>query len=169
MPKSIKLLAIVSLFSLLSCSKTGSFWEDYRKDFLKENKSEQSGWGGHRALHWSGSAESFNESDVLSFAKKHGWEFVEKIEITESELSSWEYMKQPIFPLSHEGFEVNPNTSSSTFQHFPRWIKTGLKVYSFETGVLAIQPGTDEELEVNGFVLISKDSKEMSAYHLWGE
>tara|TARA_R110002096_G_scaffold429463_2_gene642355 strand:- start:4865 stop:5368 length:504 start_codon:yes stop_codon:yes gene_type:complete len=167
MLKVLRVSVFMFLMGLFSCGNTtGNFWKNYKKELLVENVSEQGGWGGHRALHWSG---SFSEEEVLNYAKEHDWNFVEEIEVKESELNSWEYMNQPIFPLSHEGFELKPSSSSNTFQHFPRWIKTSLKVYSFKTGMLAIKPGTDEAMEVNGFVVLSKDNKELSVYHLWGE
>ena len=44
-----------------------------------------------------------------------------------------------------------------------------ISFYSFKTGWVTIQPGTDDSIEVNGFVLLNHDKTEMAVYHLWGE
>ena len=38
-----------------------------------------------------------------------------------------------------------------------------------KTGWITIEPGTDNSVEENGFVLINKDRTQMAVYHLWGE
>lgn len=165
-----KLSLFMSLFSLVSCgSSTGNFWKNYKQDLLVENISDQGGWGGHRAMYWKSEEAEFTEEEIVAKAKENGWEMSEKTMIQEAQLTKWIYQNKPVFPLSHSGFNVHITSSSSTFEDFPRWIKSNLTVYSFKTGTLAIVPGTDEALEINGFVLISQDKKEMSVYHLWGE
>ncbi len=158
------------LLGLFSCGRsTGNFWENYKKEFLVENITDQGGWGGHKALYWKSEAAEFSEEEILAKAKENGWKMVEKNMIGEQQLKSWVYQDKPIFPLSFDGFTTNPKTSSTIFEKFPRWIKSNFTVYTFKTGNVAITPGTDEAMEINGFVLLSKDNKEMSVYHLWGE
>ena len=42
-------------------------------------------------------------------------------------------------------------------------------VYTFKTGIVMIEPGTGNSIEVNGFVVLDNEGTEMSVYHLWGE
>jgi len=170
MLKLLKLSVFMSLLGLFSCgNNTGNFWKNYKKELLVENISDQGGWGGHRALYWQAETGEFTEEEILAKAKENGWKMSEKTTVQEVQLKKWVYQNKPVFPLSHAGFNINVSSSSSTYENFPRWINSNLTVYSFKTGILAIVPGTDETLEVNGFVLISQDNKEMSVYHLWGE
>jgi len=42
-------------------------------------------------------------------------------------------------------------------------------VYKFKTGWTTVDPGTDNSIEENGFVIINVKGTEMSVYHLWGD
>jgi hypothetical protein len=47
--------------------------------------------------------------------------------------------------------------------------RSGTSVYKFKTGWVTIEPGTDNSIEENGFVLINNDRTEMAVYYLWDE
>ena len=49
------------------------------------------------------------------------------------------------------------------------WFRGQIKVFKFRTGLVTIEPGTDNSIEENGFVVVKEDGKEMAVYHLWGE
>jgi hypothetical protein len=34
---------------------------------------------------------------------------------------------------------------------------------------VTIEPGTDNSIEENGFVVINRDRTQMAVYHVWGE
>jgi len=164
-------IPILFMLGFFSCSSTtpSGFWGDFKKDFLKENSSDQGPRGGHRAMHWSSEKQgTFNSKEIIDFATKKGWELVDSLEVQVDDLKSWNYNSTPIFPLSHTGFS-SVSGNNSTYKYFPRWIKAGLKVYTFKTGWVTIEPGTDNSIEVNGFVVLENDGTEMSVYHLWGE
>ncbi len=132
--------------------------------------SDQGTNGGHKAMYWKKELpDIFNARDVISFAKKNGWELSDSLEIPTDQLKTWHYNNKPIFPLSYSGFAKTPTVNKSEYSNFPRWINKGLKVYLFKTGWLTYEPGTDNSIEVNGFVLISNEGNELSVYHLWGE
>ena len=159
------------VFGFFSCNKTlpSGFWKNYKKDFLKENINNQGPEGGHRAIHWKAEkSRTFDSKDILNFATKNGWKFVDSLEIKPEELETWNYNNTPIFPLSYAGFSSTP-INNSLYKKFPRWISSRLKIYMFKTGWITIEPGTDDSNDVNGFVVLSDEGNEMSIYHLWGE
>jgi hypothetical protein len=164
-------ISIILMLGLSSCSSTipSGFWTDFQKNFLKENIRDMGPYGGHRAMHWKAEKQrAFNSKEVIDFATKNGWQLVDSLEVQADDLKTWYYNNAPIFPLSHTGFSATPS-NNSTYKNFPRWIKSALKVYTFETGWVTIEPGTDDSIEENGFVVLENEGSEMSVYHLWGE
>lgn len=145
------------------------FWINYQKSHLKENLSNQGGHGGYRAMHWKAEKqEAFNSKELISFAEKNDWELVDSSTIPADKLTNWTFNGKPIFPLSHTGFASSPE-NNSTYENFPRWINTDLKIYMFKTGWVMYEPGTNDSYDVNGFVVLNNDGSEISVYHLWGE
>jgi len=165
------LLAIMTAFIFSACDKgaPAGFWKNYKKDQLQSHINDQGPYGGHRAIYWkSPPGNVFTSKDMLAFANEHGWTFVDSLEFTREQTLEWMHMQKPVFPLSHTGFgEGGENVS--TYEKFPRWFEGGIKVFSFKTGWVAIAPGTDDANEINGYILISADRKQMALYHLWGE
>ncbi len=160
------------MLELFSCNKStpSGFWLNFNKIFLKENISNQGAWGGHRAIYWKADkAKTFNVKETIDFAIKNGWKLVDSVNITTEDLNTWKDINKPIFPLSCEGFTKNATIKHSEYEYFPRWINAEAKVYMFKTGWIIIDPGTNESIDVNGFVLLSNEGNEMSVYHLWGE
>ncbi len=159
------------VLGLFSCNKTtpSGFWGDYKKGLLKENISNQGTSGGHRAMYWKTEKPgAFNSKEVLDFAIKNGWKFVDSLDVQTDKFKTWDYNNTPIFPLSYKGFSSTPG-NNSVHKNFPRWISSELKVYMFKTGWTTIEPGTDNSNDVNGFVVLTNEGNEMSVYHLWGE
>ena len=169
---SLLLTSILTTVLLVACNKavpTG-FWKDFKSDHLQKNISDQGPWGGHRAMYWKSSDENiFTAKQVIDFATKNGWELVDSSKFLADSLVGWTYGNKNIFPLSSEGFVPHYTMTTSEFEHFPRWTTSGLSVFAFKTGWVSIQPGTDNSNEINGFVTISDNGKEISVYHLWGE
>lgn len=156
------------LLLLVSCNRMtpAGFWQGYEKEYLKVNLSSQGVRGGYRAMYWKGESNTFRLVDVLQFADEQGWSFADSRSFSSELVDAWTYSDKPVFPLSHEGFWITPST---TYLCFPRWIEGNLRVYSFRTGWVTFQPGTDEYIEDNGFVIVNADGSEMAVYHLWGE
>jgi len=78
------------------------------------------------------------------------------------------YNNKEVFPLTSTGFS-DTLLNDSHLTDFPRWFGGQVKVYKFKTGWVAIEPGTDNTIEENGFVIINSDKREIAVYHLWGE
>lgn len=120
-------------------------------------------------MYWKASGEDqFIASDIIAFAQKNDWLFVDSAVYTANQTSGWTYNSEPIVPLSHKGF-ADSASNISTYIKFPRWFDGDIKLYRFKTGWLAIEPGTDDGIEENGLVLLNRDNTKMAVYHLWGE
>lgn len=136
---------------------------------LEKNISDQGPYGGHRAMHWkSDKPNTFSSNNALDFADKNGWTVVDSSEVHEEQTNTWTYNRQAIFPLTSIGFS-DTVLNNTQLEHFPRWFGGQIKLYRFKTGWVTIEPGTDNSIEENGFVLINNDRTEMAVYHLWGE
>ena len=166
----IFLIVIVTL-AFTSCSKAtpAGFWKNYRKDLLVKNISDQGPYGGHRAVYWkSDEANTFRSANVLVFARKNGWTFVDSSEFNSDHTNKWTYNNKAVFPLTSIGFS-DTLLNDAHLTDFPRWFGGQVRVYTFKTGWVQIEPGTNNSVEENGFIVINSDGTEMSVYHLWGE
>jgi hypothetical protein len=165
-------ICVFVLILIYSCGKTmpSGFWQDFKAEYLKDNISDQGPRGGHTAIHWKAeNLNVFQSADVTAYARKNGWDLVDSIAIDTNMLNQWYNIKRPIFPLSHEDFDLSASSNYSTYEDFPRWINTKSTVYRFKTSWVFIEPGTDETNNINGFVLLNNDGSEMSVYNVWGE
>lgn len=164
------LLIITSLF-LNSCNNLipTAFWENFESDYIIENISDQGPYGGHRAIHWrTESKKTFKSEKIIAFAKENGWTLTGIEKFNPESMKDWEENGKSVFPLTSQGFKpelIEDNISKD----FPRWINSDITVYKFKTNFVTIEPGTDNSIEENGFVIINKDENEMSVYNLWGE
>ena len=169
-----KLAPLILIFPclLVSCQHymPAGFWKDFQKKFLIEDISDQGPYGGHRAMYWKSIRQgTFNAQAILAFAAHHDWKFFDSSKISAHDLAAWHYCRQPIFPLSEEGFDSLCTMNSSIYNYFPRWIASDLTLYRFQTGWVAINPGTAEANQAYGYVIINDNRAEMSVYYLWGE
>ncbi len=169
--KPIISLTVIFILVFISCNKLipAGFWKNYKTDLLAKNISDQGPYGGHRAIYWKSKKPStFDTKNILDFASKNGWELTDSVEFSQNQTMKWTYDNKEIFPLSSSGFS-DTIKSTSTYRYFPRWFGGQLKIYKFKTGWMTIEPGTDNSIEENGFVLLSNDKSELAVYHLWGE
>lgn len=170
MKRLLIITAIIS-FTQISCDRymPAGFWAVYQTEFLKDEMSNQGPWGGYRAIHWeSADMHEFEEKSVLKFAEESGWSLINCFPVDQNRLEEWVKNDEDIFPAFLTGFEYGSQDSIS-FRDFPRWIKQDLTVCKFKTGWVRLFPGTDDWTSENGFILISKDGRKMTLYHLWGE
>ncbi len=170
--KKQNILLIICLSLLLSnCNKiipTG-FWNNYKSELISENISDQGPFGGHRAMLWkSENGKKFNAKEIIEFASENGWKLTGTEKYSKKEVEKWKSGGKPIFPLTSLGFKPN-NFDDFSVEEFPRWTKTNLTVYKFKTNFVTIEPGTDNSIEENGFIVINEAETEMSLYNLWGE
>ncbi len=172
-PRYLLLVFLSMMISLPACRSTtpAGFWSNFHNDLLIKNLSDQGPWGGHRAMHWqSDKQQTFTAKDVLAFASSKGWIFTDSSYFTSLEVKRWVNTGSDVFPLSYDGFHASVSgVNNMKNLDFPRWIYSDCTVFSFKTGWVVYEPGTENSTEVNGFVLLSQDGKEMSVYQLWGE
>jgi hypothetical protein len=169
--KSFLFLTFILTLAFASCNKAtpAGFWKSYKKDFLEKNISDQGPHGGHRAIYWkSGRTNTFTSTDVIEFAKKNDWTLVDSLTFNAEQTTKWMYNNKAVFPLTSTGFSdtIENNTQ---LEHFPRWFGGQITVFKFRTGWVTIEPGTDNSIEENGFVVLNSDRTQMAVYHLWGE
>ena len=164
-------MTLILTLAFASCNKAtpAGFWKDYKKDLLVKNISDQGPYGGHRAIYWkSDDADTFTSAHILDFAKKNGWTFVDSSEYNGDQTSKWMYNNKAVFPLTSTGLS-DTLESNTQLEHFPRWFGGQIKMFKFKTGWVTIEPGTDNSIDENGFVVINSDGTQMAVYHLWGE
>lgn len=169
--KPFILLTLILTLAFISCNKAtpAGFWKNFKSNFLLKNISDQGPYGGHRAIYWKADETAiFNSENIIAFASKNGWTLVDSSEFTNDQTSKWTYSNNKVFPLTSTGFS-DTLLNDEHLKDFPRWFGGQIKVYKFKTGWVTIEPGTDNSIEENGFVLLSNDNKEMAVYHLWGE
>jgi hypothetical protein len=169
-------IVTLSLFFLLSitfvsCNKAtpACFWKKFDARFLINNISDQGPYGGHRAMYWkTDRANYFNSVDVLLFAQRNGWTFLDSSNFSQEQTRRWIYNGKRVFPLTSTGFSDSV-LDDAHLTDFPRWFGGQVSIYKFKTGWITIKHGTDDFVEENGFVVIKHNKAEMAVYHLWGE
>ena len=165
------LMTLIWILAFISCNKAtpAGFWKNYKTNFLVKNISDQGPYGGHRAVYWKSEKPlTFDTKNILDFAEKNGWTLLDSLEFTKEQTDKWKFSNNAIFPLTSLGFS-DTNLNDAHLEDFPRWFGGQLKLYKFKTGWVTIEPGTDNSIEENGFVLINQAKSEMAVYHLWGE
>lgn len=167
-----KLMLIPFLTVLLSCDSVmpGGIWNKFETELRIEKQSDQGPWGGTRSYYWrSKTTGYFNRERIFDFTSSNGWSLVDSIKYQTEEIKNIKNNRRPSFTIQIGPFETNASSDVFLDQDFPRWTNTGVTLYRFKTGILIFYPGTDSSTEVNGFILVSEDKKEMTVYHLWGE
>ena len=154
-----------------SCDKVmpGGLWDKFETDLRVEMKSDQGPWGGTRTYYWESNINGyFNRKKMLDFTSSNGWSLVDSIKYSEQELNNQRSGDKPSFTVQAGPFEPS---SENVFldQDFARWTDTDLTLFKFKTGWLIFYPGTDNSTQVNGFITLSDNGREMTVYHLWGE
>ena len=167
--KKLLLLIIILCFSNCNLTSPVGFWKKFEYQNRIEYINQTGFFGGIHVLHWIGNSKRYNKSRILKIASENGWVF-KKEETFSSEITKkWKYMGKSIFPLSWKGFEPEMKLNNSSFENFPRWISGEITVLSFETELVSINLETQENILINGFILLNKERNEMTLYHEWGE
>jgi hypothetical protein len=167
-----KLILIPWLTVLLSCDSVmpGGIWDKFETELRIEKQSDQGPWGGKRSYYWrSETTGYFNKEKIFDFTSSNGWSLVDSVKCPEEESRNLKKNNRPGFTIQVGPFETNASSEVFLEEDFPRWINTGLTLYRFKTGIVIFYPGTDSYTEVNGFITVSENEKEMTVYHLWGE
>ena len=157
--------------TIWSCNRLtpAGFWKNFKPNLLAKSIGDQGPYGGHLAIDWkAGNGSAFIAGEIIRYATLNGWQLVDSFDYQPRDRANWFYDSKPIFPLSSAGFSPNPSPNAD-FRYFPRWINASVKVYTFKTGWVVIEPGSGKSVDENGFLLLNKAGTEMSVYHLWGE
>jgi hypothetical protein len=155
----IYVIFFLSIFTV-SCSNLmpAEFWNDYQKENIHSENSDQGPWGGFREITWvSDSVNRFNSNDVINFAIKNGWT------ITDSLIISNKNAITPEIDLENYSDEVLKSKIESDI----KW--TRFSVYRFKTGWIKVEAGNIRETNKTGILAIKSDKTEMYVYHFWGE
>jgi hypothetical protein len=167
-------LSLVSMaFLCMACSKAipAGFWKSYHHESIVRQASDQGPWGGWRWIHWEADKTgTFSEKDILLFAEKHGWSFLEKREYSKQDIESWHTFGnpfKPIFPLLYP--EHGKGAYAVGVEKFPRHILDDSIVLKFGSRWITIDPGSGKASIAYGYVQLSKDGKLLALYHSWGE
>ncbi len=113
-------------------------------------------------MHWESNRAVFTLEKVKKFAKENGWEYVDSVVIPADTLAKW---KEGGFKFSY----TDDFWEGYSNKLFPLKIVSNSKLLRFKTGIIAVEPGNANETDVNGYVLVSDNGKQMAVYHLWGE
>ena len=163
---SIVVMIILLTFLLADCSSLVpvGFWKGYNKDLIVKQDSDQGPWGGSRWIYWISSYPgTFSEDEVRVFASDHGWDFIERIEVSKSTMSKWTGTEnQAVFPLFFEKYDQKNRDT------FPRYIFTDSIILQFDSGWVVEAPGSNDISTAYGYVQLSKGGHSMMVYHLWG-
>ncbi len=163
--KSISnLSALISILLVTtSCNKStpAGFWKDYHKEKITNNISDQGPSGGHRNIIWKSKAlQTFNSKDIIEFATKNGWTFIDSNYISTDTIKSVTQDEN----MSIEYWEDILRTDV-----LPKWKAQRVLVLKFKTGWIAVEPGNLKETEINGFATLNADKTVLNIYHKWGE
>jgi hypothetical protein len=167
--KTLFYILIVVCFTNCNLSSPVGFWKKFeyqnRVEFINHN-----GWfGGIHVLHWIGINGKYNKNEIIKLAKDNGWVLKKEQTFSSKQTHKWVYNDKAIFPVSWGKFNPEIETPFSSFENFPRWIEGKITVLSFETDLVSIDPSTQENHLINGFVILSEERNEMTLYHEWGE
>jgi hypothetical protein len=98
---------------------------------------------------------TFKGSEVVSYAKGHGWQIEDSLNISSVDFNFWTQPKS-MFP-----FAYNDKFQSELNFIFPRWTTSDSKLFRFKTGWVTNEPGTGRVVEKNGYVLINSKGTEL--------
>jgi hypothetical protein len=130
------------------------FWKGYRSSAIVKQFSDQGPWGGERWILWqSGSGDTFSEADARGFAESHDWKFLERVEVAEQAIGD-----SSLFRSGHDRAR----------EDFPKFISGASVVLKFDSGWMREDPGTNEMSTAFGYIQLSRDSRQMVVFHLWG-
>jgi hypothetical protein len=130
------------------------FWKGYRSNTIVKQFSDQGPWGGERWILWdSPSGEPFSETDARRFAERHGWQFLDRVEVSPESIGG-----SPLFRVGYDRAR----------EGFPKLISGDSLVLKFDSRWAREEPGTNDMSTAYGYVQISKDGRRMVVYHLWG-
>lgn len=146
-----------------------NFWEDFDSESKVTSEGDFQGRFGYKIVHFKKENEVFKVPEILSFAKKNGWEFHNSTEYKSEDIASWQKEDSLVYKQSITGFK--PTEIVRAFiKVFPRYINTNFTVYEFDTdGMILINSETNNATQRVGFILLSEDKTMMTVYHLWGE
>lgn len=148
---------------MTSCNSTtpAGFWTSFHKDIMLTNNSDQGPWGGHRELNWKSEINNtFTDKELIEFADKNDWKFVDSISFSTDSITKSEFSK-----LKNDAYSLKLLNERILLKLKPN----DNKVLIFKTTWLAVEPGNTRETFENGFAILNSDRTELKIIHFWGE
>lgn len=141
-----KLLLLLLFLTTFSCSRvsSGGFWTKFRPSEIVSKKFDQGPYGGTTTIRWKTNSV-FSAQEILKFAKENGWESIEPKEV---DLTFSTQILNDRFDFSE--------TENKTILYL-------------KTDFYTIHEDQHLETQINCFVLLDRDKKEMILYYRWGD
>lgn len=148
---------------LTSCNKTtpAGFWTDFHKDLIVTKESDQGPWGGQKKINWkSKNKKAFSNNELIEFAEKNGWKFIDSISFSVDTL-----IKDRLSKL-----KIDDYSQGILFDSVLKKCESkNNKILVFKTTWLKVEPGNTRETFENGFAILNSDGTELIVFHIWGE
>ncbi len=155
---------IICLLLVISgCSKLlpAGFWRTYHQKEIVFKDTDQGPWGGYSTVEWR-LQEPINRANVLLFAKRNGWQLVDSVDL----VGAWGEGHNQVISFKDTAIDELFSGYLASQQFLGR-VKQPSVIYIFSTGWMKVLNST--KTENNGFLLISKDNRQLVEYHEWGE
>ena len=146
-----------------------NFWDGFDSENRVSSEGDFQGRYGYKIVHFKKDNGTYRISEILSFAKKNGWNLHNSTKYKLENLISWQKDDKLLFKPSITGFEPI-EIEGKYVKIFPRYIDNNFTVYEFDTdGMILVNSKTNDTTQRLGFILLSEDKTMMTVYHLWGE
>lgn len=134
------------------------FWMNFKDDLIVTKNSDQGPWGGYREIYWESKKEkTFNATELIDFASRNGWHVTDSLTYKKSYLKSLtNYDNDYSFAILNE-------------KVLARITSADIRIFVFNTGWIAVEPGNFRDTDKNGFVVINSPGTDLRIFHVWGE
>jgi hypothetical protein len=150
------LFIVLGILVLSGCKTIGpaAFWNEFDDGHLVKSITDQGPWGGYRLMYWKNTDHPYQAKMVIAFAALNKWECFDTDSLNKNDMRSWMNDHGDLFLLHH-----NP--------YYPRINDMGVS-FSFVDSNWASNR-SDPTKPPLGYILLSKDGKQLVVFHSWGE
>lgn len=147
----ILLLLLAGLYSCNKITPSGEFWKSFNKNEIDKEEFDHGLYGGKTQISWSKNVDSkFSEQEIIKFAEKNGWRFVDKDDVKN-------VMNSNEFSYSIINTRLNLDEYKNA------------KVLRFHTNALTIDEDTQMDTQNNCFAILSENLDSLTIYYIWGD
>lgn len=137
------------------------FWNDFHKELITKNESNQGPWGGKREIYWKiKNKNTFTEKEIIEFTSNNDWILKHVISFKSDSLNptSFDKLKLDDYSLYLLTEKVIPKLRTNDYS-----------IFIFNTSIIAIESGDLGETYENGFAVLNSNKTELKVFHFWGE